>query len=325
MNYRSTQQVILVSNSILPPHADYRSTKNDHGNCRVYECMQVGMSRDQSWYIERLVEKYRELGIEPEDIAVLHPWRQSRNGLEGIYPIANALESKGMDYTLDKHPLYDRRMILIKWLEDLAYWCLVGWDPMLFEGKRRRRVIFEDLLRIWEQITHGQIFEGEHDSETRSSLTRVLWELRSQDQLLGEWLGTISKALNLGNALVQYARMYPDEVNEYNRLLGLTQAGSELDNLTLSRFANLLPGVQLTTIHSSKGMEFEIVIIAGVERIWVDDEGRRLLYVAVTRAKREVCILYTKVWPEWDPQPSPYINELVTKCGNWECFAHYPL
>jgi len=325
MNYRSTQEVIDVSNSILPPHANYRSTKNEHGNCRVYECMQVGMSKDQSWYIEKLIGKYRELGIEPEDIAILHPWRQSRDGQEGIYPIANALESKGIDYTLDKHPLYDRRMILIKWLEDLAYWCLVGWDPVRFEAKNQRRVIFEDLIRTWEQIVHSHVFEGEQDSEARLNLTRVLWELQGQDQLLGEWLVAISEALNLESVLTQYARIYPDEVSEFKRLTELTQAGNELGDLILSRFANLLSGVQLTTIHSSKGMEFETVIIAGVERIWADAEGRRLLYVAITRAKREICILYTRVRPEWNPQPPRYINELLTECSNWECFSHYPL
>lgn len=325
MNYRSTQEVIYVSNSLLSPHADYQSTNTEHGNCRVYECMQVGMPNDQGWYIGKLIEKYRDLGIKLDDIAVLHPWRQNRDGQEGIYPLADMLKDKGIDYIIDRHPLYDRHMTLIKWLEDLAYWCLVGWEPLLFEGKRWRQVIFEDLLRMWEQIIHGYVFTDEHDSEARSNLTRVLWQLRSQDQLVGVWLDNLSKALNLENALVQYARIYPDEVAEFNKLLELTRAGNELGSLSLSRFANLFPGVQLTTIHSSKGMEFEIVIIAGVERVWTNDEGRRLLYVAITRAKRDICILYTKVWPEWNPQLPSYVNELVTKCGNWECFSHYPL
>lgn len=57
---------------------------------------------------------------------------------------------------------------------------------------------------------------------------------------------------------------------------------------------------QLMTMHGSKGLEFDIVIIAGVSDRIIPDRGsdieeeRRLFYVAMTRAKEELHIIYHK-------------------------------
>lgn len=64
-------------------------------------------------------------------------------------------------------------------------------------------------------------------------------------------------------------------------------------------------GVKLMTMHQAKGLEFEIVFIAGVEegilphsRSTEDnfqlEEERRLFYVAITRAKKKLYITYTR-------------------------------
>ena len=61
-----------------------------------------------------------------------------------------------------------------------------------------------------------------------------------------------------------------------------------------------LPKISLMTVHSAKGLEFKHVYVVGVEEdlfpssMSLDsfsqiEEERRLLYVAITRAKRIVC------------------------------------
>ena len=51
--------------------------------------------------------------------------------------------------------------------------------------------------------------------------------------------------------------------------------------------------VGVSTIHSSKGLDAEHVLILGVhelDRLRTQEEGRRLLYIAMTRARDELCI-----------------------------------
>jgi len=54
--------------------------------------------------------------------------------------------------------------------------------------------------------------------------------------------------------------------------------------------------VSLISIHSAKGLDFDLVYLLGVDRIIPTDETRgrliRLLYVAITRAKYRLVIPY---------------------------------
>lgn len=63
---------------------------------------------------------------------------------------------------------------------------------------------------------------------------------------------------------------------------------------------NLDHSINLMTMHASKGLEFERVIIAGISDRIIPDRGsdieeeRRLFYVAMTRAKDELHLIYYK-------------------------------
>lgn len=76
------------------------------------------------------------------------------------------------------------------------------------------------------------------------------------------------------------------------------------------------PGVKLMTMHSAKGLEFDYVILTGINDRFpsfynvLDDEKeehvnaiRRLLYVSMTRARNDLFIVYSG-------QPSQFIDEL---------------
>lgn len=70
-------------------------------------------------------------------------------------------------------------------------------------------------------------------------------------------------------------------------------------------------GVRLMTAHGSKGLEFDVVFVAGVEDgVWPDkkspiDEERRLFYVAMTRARKQLFLSCetNKI------KPSPFLVE----------------
>lgn len=85
-----------------------------------------------------------------------------------------------------------------------------------------------------------------------------------------------------------------------------------------------LAGVALMTMHAAKGLEFPVVFIAGAEEGIIphkraldesngnDSEERRLMYVAVTRAKERLCITHSHIRGNQRKVsiPSRFIEEL---------------
>ncbi|HVK55906.1 MAG TPA: UvrD-helicase domain-containing protein [Burkholderiales bacterium] len=112
---------------------------------------------------------------------------------------------------------------------------------------------------------------------------------------------------------------------------GETDGKSLLELTQTVALMNLLEGreeemdaVQLTTIHAAKGLEFPYVFLVGAEegilphQESVDgdktDEERRLMYVAITRARNQLFVshcLKRRRGQEWRPcEPSRFINEM---------------
>ena len=80
--------------------------------------------------------------------------------------------------------------------------------------------------------------------------------------------------------------------------------------------------IALMTIHASKGLEFDTVYLAGVEDQYIPharaieenpasiDEERRLFYVAITRARRELVISSCEKRRDVISQPSRFLEEI---------------
>lgn len=323
LNYRSSEQIVDICKSMLDPYCNYVSVSGPVAESSCIVCEVGDHRRRIGTALGRLIELYLERGIPLHRIAILHPWRISRDGSEGIQIIAEVLSAENVAYVLDKHPLYDRGKALIAWLESLALWCLTGWKSS--KKDHHDECDFDDLQRQWEVIKAGQIFGVEQSTENRILLTQTLWNLHGHDMLLRDWLDAIRTQLDLDVVLEGYSNLFPDDVDEFYRLVELAAEDGALCDWSLADFASLLAGVQLTTLHSSKGMEFEAVIITGIERIWNNENGERLLYVGATRAERELSLLYRKVWPANNPQTPTPIQRLVEKCHDINHFRHFPL
>jgi DNA helicase II / ATP-dependent DNA helicase PcrA len=316
-NYRETSEIITIAKAILTPHCDYESNKNG-GGCRVYETP----PNEQNKKVSLIIKKYLEYGYSSNNIAVLHPWREGSEGREGINAIARELLNSNIEFTLDKNPHYDRSLTLIKWLEDLGHFCLVDFG---LQNSSAESKTFDELVKTWSWIIQPQALGDQIDSKLRLQLVKLIWSVRGKNMRLGEWLSYVRNKLNFNLTLQEYKKIFPDDIEEFNHLYQIAQQNGELSGRYLRDFVCLNTGVQLTTLHSSKGMEFQVVIIAGIERIWDDENGKRLLYVGVTRAEREVCLVYSKIWPTWSPQTPKYINSLIEKCNHFSYFSHHSL
>ncbi|WP_343184031.1 UvrD-helicase domain-containing protein [Buchnera aphidicola (Ceratovacuna keduensis)] len=89
--------------------------------------------------------------------------------------------------------------------------------------------------------------------------------------------------------------------------------------------------VKFMTLHASKGLEFPFVFIIGMEEGILPhytsiinndiDEERRLIYVGITRAKKQLTLTFSKVRKRFGENistiPSRFINELPKKDLKW--------
>jgi len=123
--------------------------------------------------------------------------------------------------------------------------------------------------------------------------------------------------------LVTAARQFEHEEQELSELDSfLAHAALESGEGQASEYED---PVQLMTLHTAKGLEFEHVYLTGLEeglfphRMSMDepgrlDEERRLCYVGITRAKQHLTISYANVrrlfGNEQYTQPSRFISEL---------------
>lgn len=100
-----------------------------------------------------------------------------------------------------------------------------------------------------------------------------------------------------------YIEKYKKEMEQMNRLRQEVQ-----------------DGVQLATMHSSKGLEYEKVFILDAaegitpyKKAVLDadlEEERRMFYVAMTRAKKELTICYSKKQFSHEVKPSRFLQEM---------------
>jgi len=104
------------------------------------------------------------------------------------------------------------------------------------------------------------------------------------------------------------------------------------DMLSRNENEEELDQVQLMTLHASKGLEFPYVYMIGMEegllphQVSIDEdnveEERRLAYVGITRAQRELTFTLAKERSQYGevfkPTPSRFLNELPQEDVEWE-------
>jgi len=119
-----------------------------------------------------------------------------------------------------------------------------------------------------------------------------------------------------------------DEVEALKSLHEACKDGKPLAQYTVANFGGQRGSpdrLNLTTIHSAKGLEYDVVIMMGMEQGLIPRysatseeqkrEERRKFYVALTRARHEVHIIYSGWYTNrngsrFDNGPSEFVNEI---------------
>jgi DNA helicase-2/ATP-dependent DNA helicase PcrA len=289
LNYRSGQQIVSASEVVLGEARGYRSSSGDGGIIDFHSCP-GGPDEQAEKICDELIKDALDSNVARDlgQIAVLYPDKTLGDA------IAAAATLREIDFVrIDKNAPYPKTPVT-RWLESCATWCSGGWKL----GQPR----LSNLLRSWETLWSG----SRNDADLRllrRALTTFLFDARSEDTRLREWLAGF-RASCLTELFSSVATLR-DESEYAGKLIASCEDGKPLAAWTVARFGGQLGGsnqLKLMTLHSSKGLEFDVVCMMGMDQgslPWngltpqAKREPRRLFYVGLTRARHVVHMLYS--------------------------------
>lgn len=309
LNYRSGSRIVEASNAVLGEDRDYEATSEDAGQVTIWKCPggtdgQVAAAVGQ--ILPRLVERHVA-----GNVVFLFPTKNEGNALEA------ALKKAGRQYVrLGRNSAYPKTQ-LTRLLEDLARWCSGGWrlgDPRLSR-----------LIRRWTQLQRLHDVDVERIETLK--LVRFLFDHREPDSMASDWLGEFEQVVVQPDDC-RTRLLGTGDIDSFDVLLDATQAGNRMEEFTVRNLGGQAGSdehVNMLTLHSSKGCEFDAVIVVGADEGTVPRfdvtaaqaaEARRLFYVGVSRARRQVHVLYSPSdGSKYRQGPSRFVKDMADALG----------
>ena len=322
-NYRSTERILNAANELIRNNKSSRGKKlwTDAGKGEKIQVFNAANTFDEANFIaEEIVRKNRE-GVPFKDMAILYRTNAQSRVLEEKMLLNNIKYRVygGMQFfqrrevkdllaylsvinniqdnlnfvriiNVPKRSIGDKSVAKfaeiaaqkgISLFESLKYIDEVsGLRAAAKEKLKDFYRLLTDVLENLEHMTVSEIFQ------------EILNRTKYIDSIEDNKEDRVKNIEELMNSIREIEREYPGiTLSEYLEFISLTSATDSMDDE--ENF------VKLMTIHSSKGLEFDFVFIAGMEEglfpgeasILNDEdleEERRLCYVAITRAKKEL-------------------------------------
>ena len=302
LNYRSGSRIVTASSYALGEERDYEAAEGAEEGT-IYFHPRTGQYEQHAAYLfsTLLPEIQARLpDLHPGEIAILYPAAWIGNA------VAEAAQDHGFStIRTDGNSLYPRSSRLMRWFEQCAQWCCGGWQT----GSPRFNRIMNEGRRLFAE---GLQTEAEQLAFQRQLMT-TLWGRRDSALSLHQWLDELREAVI--DQLLAVCRTLQDEGETLAGFIERTATG-DCQNMTLGEFAGQGEGndcIKLSTLHSSKGREFSVVVMFGMDNGRIPRqnsspreliEARRLFYVGFTRAKAELHMMYSV------HRPSPFVTEV---------------
>ena len=289
MNYRCGLSIIQASEAALGEKRGFQSSQDEPGI--LYFHNRPSGIADQAKFICTNVipvslkrNPNRKLG----NIAILYIDKNDGN------IISDAVRKTDWQFIrIDGNNPYQPSPVTY-WLEECTNWCAGAW--------KTGEVRLSEIVRRWLAFNESLSSEKER-RKAQVALVKFLYSHRNANMKLNQWLSSFLTG-GLKNVLEREPRLRDDK-DKVENLFKVTLPDGPLEAFTVTSFGGQGGSpdhLNLTTLHSAKGLEYDVVIMLGLEdgRIpYYNDtvdtirERRRLFYVGLTRARYEVHLLYS--------------------------------
>lgn len=297
-NYRSTQNILEAANNIIKKNSShpilYLWTKNEIG--KKISFYKARNEQTEAQFIAKKIEEYVNNGYTYSDFAILYRMNaQSRN-------IEEVLLHFNIPYILIGGIKFYERKEIKDILSYLRYF-INPKDSVSFKRLEKiGKIKLKKLIDFMEKIP-DEIINSIREGKNQEKFTTLF--------LMDEILKTTSY-LDLYDQKNEEERMRLENIKElrsvasvFPNLTEFLQNIALVEQKELSNDNNLKKGISLMTMHQSKGLEFKIVFITGMEegifphsRSLMDkselEEERRLAYVGVTRAQEKLFLTFAE-------------------------------
>jgi DNA helicase-2/ATP-dependent DNA helicase PcrA len=320
-NYRSGQKILDLANAVVAgaPRALVLASAKRHES--FTELVPLPNGNAEAAFVVDWIRRRRERGTRPAEIAVLA--RSSRS----LETIELALKFQKIAYRK-----YGGLMLGdAAEVKDFLAFLRLAFNP-------DDRVAMVRCLTLFPGVGESSAEKFVSEEGDADSLFQVERSLPKGAGNLNEWLTKLRTTSGLGAKgeyllsvifpLIErnYAQNSAERMAALDRLVG----SMKTMNATLEEFLDAFSlerstetehpedELSVATIHASKGLEFDCVVICGsggaqmphpksVE-LEAYEEERRLMYVAVTRARKRLLLTYPREGLPISPQgPSPFL------------------
>ena len=352
-NYRSTKTILNAANEIIKNNKSSKGKKlwtdRDKGEkIKVYNAQNI---YDEATFIINEIKSKKNFGIQYKDMTILYrtnaqsrileerllnsniPYKIyggmqffQRKEIKDILSYMSLLNNRSDNYNFLRVINSPKRSIGDKTLEKIEKNAnnkgVSLLDSLLYVDEvEGLRVSTKDKLKQFYNMMN-EIHSGLEEYTLKEIFDEIMTKTKYIDFIEDNKEDRIKNIEELLNSIIESEKQNPGiSLSEYLDMISLTTTTDNLEET--ENF------VKLMTVHSSKGLEFDYVYLAGMEdglfpscnfETTEDEieEERRLCYVAVTRAKKELYVTHSSermVWGQMNYmiKPSRFLSEMDQK------------
>lgn len=344
INYRSSQDIVEISNKLVrntkeTTHKHYYESIANKPKYKNPEFSYFVSEKDEAENIAIKIIEIKKSGAKYSDFAILTRTNYQTQAIEqGLYNNGIPYEVIGGTMFYEHKEIKDMLsyLRLVKDINNDEAFKQIYNSPNRYLG-----TVFLNEVNTYAEKYNKSLFNSmllfPRSSEWRykkgiSELYNIITKIKKRKKYrVGELIEVIRKDLD-------YDKYISKEDNDSNirnekidNLDSLVELANKYDNIntflddvdSLLGFTNnseVEDRVKIMTIHKSKGLEFPIVFVAGVNESLLphaksgnENEEKRLLYVALTRAEKELYVSSTMFYGNRDMGISKFIYDIFDK------------